>query len=211
MTHVISSSVRSPELVAARRRQIAAESYRIFREKGFKSATVEEVAVALGIDKATLYGYIERKEDLLYLVFQHYIPPTTLRLEEVARSVPVAKDRIAALLEEQICIVKDDPGLVLLTYRELRHLHHDAINSVLDMIRANHAPFQTAIAEAVAAGTIRPVDPTIVTHALLSMAYMLAPQAWDLGRFDANKLKAEITRLFFDGVSLGKTEVRKRR
>lgn len=198
--HQVSTSVRNPELVAHRRQQIAEAAYAVFREKGFKSATVEEIAARLGIDKATLYGYMARKEDLLYLLFQHYVPAMTRRLELVAQSIKDPRERVAALIDEQIRIVKEEPDLVLLTYRELRHLHHEAIGSVLEMIRANHTPFETAIRDGVESGAFRPLEPVIATHALLSMLYMLAPQAWDLERFGVDAVASEAKRLFLQGV-----------
>jgi AcrR family transcriptional regulator len=200
--HQVSTSVRNPDLVAQRRQQIAEASYAVFREKGFKSATVEEIAARLRIDKATLYGYMERKEDLLYLLFQHYVPLMTRRLEQVAQSIEEPAARVSALIDEQLRIVSDEPDLVLLTYRELRYLHHEAIGSVLDMIRANRAPFETAIRDGVAAGVFRALEPAITTHALLSMLYMLAPQAWDLQRFGVDAIADEVKRLFFRGVTL---------
>jgi TetR/AcrR family transcriptional regulator, cholesterol catabolism regulator len=199
--HQVSTSVRNLDLVAQRRREIAEAAYAIFREKGFKSATVEEVAMRLGIDKATLYGYIERKEDLLYLLFQHYVPAMTRRLEKVAQSIQDPAARITALIDEQISIVSEEPDLVLLTYRELRHLHHEAIGSVLEMIRANRAPFETAIRDGVESGAFRHLEPTIAMQALVSMLYMLAPQAWDLERFGVDAVAQEVKRLFLRGVA----------
>jgi AcrR family transcriptional regulator len=199
--HQVLTSVRNLDLVTQRRQQIAEAAYVLFREKGFKSTTVEEVATRLGIDKATLYCYIERKEDLLYLLFQHYVPAMTLRLENVAASVEDPKARVAALIDEQIRIVSEQPDLVLLTYRELRHLHHEAISSVLEMIRANHAPFESAIRDGVATGAFRLLEPAIAMQALVSMLYMLAPQAWDLERFGVDAVAQEVKRLFFQGVA----------
>ena len=211
MEHQIATSVRNPELVAQRRQQIAEAAYVVFREKGFKSATVEEIAAQLGIDKATLYGYMVRKEDLLYLLFQHYIPAMTRRLERVASSIENPKERIEALIDEQARIVFEEPDLVLLTYRELRHLHHQAVGSVLEMIRANHAPFEMAIREGVAAGALRPIEPAIAAHALLSMLYMWAPQAWDLKRFGAETVASEVKRIFFEGSTATKPRRKTRR
>jgi hypothetical protein len=47
----------------------------------------------------------------------------------------------------------------------------------------------------------RALEPAIATHALLSMLYMLAPQAWDLQRFGVDAIADEVKRLFFRGVT----------
>lgn len=199
----VSTSVRSRELVAQRRQQIAEAAYDVFHEKGFKSATVEEIATRLGIDKATLYGYIDRKEDLLYIVFQHFIPQLTARLEAVAEGIEDPRRRLEALIDEQIRIVDEHRGLVLLTYRELRHLGHHAIESVFQLIDANHAPYERALRDGIAAGVFRAADPTVAVHALLSMLYMWAPYHRSLRPFGLEATAAEAKTIFFQGIAPG--------
>jgi len=199
--HEILSSVRSKALVAQRRAEIAGAALGLFRNKGFKSTSVEEVATQLRIDKATLYGYISKKEDLLYLVFQHYVPAYTTRLETAASSFEDPLARLDALIVEQIRIIDESPEFVLLTYRELRHLHHEAVGSVLEMIRANHAPFERAIQDGIDAGLLVPIEPAIATHALLSMLHMWAAQFWDLERFGVESVSQAARRIFFKGVA----------
>ena len=43
---------------------------KIFREKGYKEATLEDIADEVGILKGSLYYYIDKKEDLLYAVVE---------------------------------------------------------------------------------------------------------------------------------------------
>jgi TetR/AcrR family transcriptional regulator, cholesterol catabolism regulator len=54
--------------VKARRRdaEVLAVAAQIFTERGYASATVQDVADALGMLKGSLYYYIDSKEDLLY-------------------------------------------------------------------------------------------------------------------------------------------------
>ena len=41
-------------------------SARLFREKGFRATSMEDIATEMGVTKAALYYYIESKHDLLY-------------------------------------------------------------------------------------------------------------------------------------------------
>lgn len=199
--HEVLSSVRSKALVSQRRAEIASIALGLFRNKGFKSTSVEEVATELKIDKATLYGYISKKEDLLYIVFQHYVPAHTARLEAAASGIADPRARLDALIAEQIRIIDEAPDFVLLTYRELRHLHHEAVGSVLEMIRANHAPFERAIQDGIDAGLLVPTEPAVAIHALLSMLYMWAAQFWDLERFGVEAVSQAARRIFFQGMA----------
>jgi AcrR family transcriptional regulator len=200
--HQVATSVRDAELVARRRPQIAAAAFDLFRDRGFKAVTTEQVANQLRIDKATLYGYIGCKEDLLYLVFVHLIPPLTQRLVAVAGNHPDPARRLDALVDEQIQILDEHRDLVLLTYRELRHLPRPMMKSVLKIIRAHQAPYEEVIKNGIDAGVFRRVDPVITANALLSMLYMWATHQWRLGPFGLKSVSDTVKKIFFGGVYL---------
>jgi AcrR family transcriptional regulator len=41
---------------------------KVFQEKGFAAASLEDIAVEVGMRKGSLYHYINSKEDLLFAV-----------------------------------------------------------------------------------------------------------------------------------------------
>ncbi len=196
----VASSVRDAELIALRRPQIAEAAFAVFRDRGFKAATTEEIAKRLKIDKATMYGYIGCKEDLLYFVFFHLIPPLTQRLVALIPDNPDPKSRLDALIEEQIRILDEHRELVLLTYRELRHLPQPMMESVLKIIRAHQAPYEQALRDGIDAGVFRRIDPTITANALLSMLYMWATYQWLLGPSGLRAVSDTVKQIFFGGI-----------
>ena len=56
---------------AARRAQILETAARIFCEKGFDKASMEDIASATGLTKAGLYHHIGSKEELLYAIMAY--------------------------------------------------------------------------------------------------------------------------------------------
>ncbi|MDT0201691.1 TetR/AcrR family transcriptional regulator [Nocardioides sp. AE5] len=56
---------------------------RVFSEKGFRGASLEDVAAEVGMLKGSLYNYIKNKEDLLFAI----IRPSAEALLESARSL----------------------------------------------------------------------------------------------------------------------------
>src|ERR1700682_251916 len=55
----------APERTSER---ILREGVRLFRERGYSAATTRELASRLGINKASLYYHVARKEDLLHQI-----------------------------------------------------------------------------------------------------------------------------------------------
>lgn len=52
-------------------RIIVEKTYELYRKYGVKSVSVDEIAVALGISKKTLYQHIRSRDELLKLVVEH--------------------------------------------------------------------------------------------------------------------------------------------
>ena len=53
-----------------RRQDVLEAAVRVFHEKGYASATIQDVAAEVGVLKGSLYHYIDSKEDLLAWIFE---------------------------------------------------------------------------------------------------------------------------------------------
>ncbi|WP_077213442.1 TetR/AcrR family transcriptional regulator [Bacillus dakarensis] len=71
---------------------------KIFREKGYKEATLEDIASEVGILKGSLYYYIDKKEDLLFAVVERPLTEMTLNLKNIVKS----KDSPSRKLEKAL-------------------------------------------------------------------------------------------------------------
>ncbi|MBB6446612.1 TetR/AcrR family transcriptional regulator [Bacillus benzoevorans] len=59
---------------------------KVFREKGYKEATLEDIANAVGMLKGSLYYYIDKKEDLLYSVVERPLNEMTENLRKIIQT-----------------------------------------------------------------------------------------------------------------------------
>jgi len=83
------AAAKHEEYAEARRDQILDAALRIFARKGFAECTVDEIAVAAGLAKATLYLYFPSKEVLLQKLVDHYrLVPDLGDLMESIRDLP---------------------------------------------------------------------------------------------------------------------------
>jgi len=65
--------VTGDEKLMHRRGEILTAAEKVFAEKGYAAATVDEVAAAAGVSKGTMYNYFETKRDLFLHVFSEVI------------------------------------------------------------------------------------------------------------------------------------------
>lgn len=66
--------------------KIIEASAKVFREKGYKEATLEDIATEVGMLKGSLYYYIDKKEDLLYAVVERPLNEMTDNLIRIVNS-----------------------------------------------------------------------------------------------------------------------------
>lgn len=100
----------------ARRREILEAAARVFATRGYRQATIDQIAEAAGISKGTVYLSFASKEDLFYELFEQLTrdamqPPTP----SGDIDPPTAKARIAALFHGVMDAVDANEGLIPLT------------------------------------------------------------------------------------------------
>lgn len=74
------------KVVRKRRDEVFETAGRLFLEKGYQAASIQDIADSLGMLKGSLYYYISTKEDVLYEIIQSYHDETRIYFEEIVRS-----------------------------------------------------------------------------------------------------------------------------
>jgi AcrR family transcriptional regulator len=136
---------RNKDTVEVRRASIVEACIEELREHGFHRMKVESVARRAGIDKRTLYDYIQRKEDLLLLVFRHYLPRILHAVREARDEETQPALQLAAMLRTHTRIVSENPHFVLFLYRELPYLVKEDQGAVLAMINDIHLEYSRTL------------------------------------------------------------------
>jgi len=65
----VETSVKDKLLVETRRNQIIQAANKMFVQRGFRQTTIKDICDSSGLGPGTLYNYIYKKEDILYLVY----------------------------------------------------------------------------------------------------------------------------------------------
>src|SRR5262249_18234786 len=76
------------EQYRGRQREIVRAATTVFREKGIAAATIDDIARAAGVDRATLYYYFGSKEDL----FQEVVIDAVRDVMDLAEHIDESSD-----------------------------------------------------------------------------------------------------------------------
>jgi AcrR family transcriptional regulator len=127
--------------VESRRAQIVDACIEELHHNGFPRVKVESVARRAGIDKRTLYDYIGRKEDLLLLIYGHYLPQMLAAVRDARDRWIAPADQLFSMIATHTRIIVENPHFVLFFYRELRYLPADDQRNVLAIINDIHLEY----------------------------------------------------------------------
>jgi len=97
-----------------RRQQIMVAAKRVFTEKGFGKATMEDIAKEAELSPGTLYLYFKNKDELYASLSLRILQYLTIRLEHVnAEPLEDAHQRLTALKEAMFDVYEFDPLILI--------------------------------------------------------------------------------------------------
>src|SRR6188508_3651367 len=83
----------------AREREILVATRRLFDENGVRDAQIEDIARAVGVNRAIIYRHFSGKEELFALTLVSYLDDLETRLTSAARSRRTPMSQLVAVTE----------------------------------------------------------------------------------------------------------------
>jgi AcrR family transcriptional regulator len=153
---------------AEREKAIRAAALRIFRQKGYHAASMQNIADAVGLYKGSLYYYVSSKEELLVRLFEG-------RAEQVLGEIRAASgtgtrtEQLRAMVRAYVLGVLRNLDSVRVYLREEHVLPPAALRQVQSEQRDMRALFEGVIGDGMREGTFVGTDPELAALALLGM------------------------------------------
>jgi AcrR family transcriptional regulator len=152
----------------ARREEIVSAAAQVFREKGYDAGTLDDVADALQLRRASLYYYVRSKANLLYMIFERAVDLAFAEFQHI-REIEDPTKRLEALIRFHVRMATDEPSLFTVVY-DYRHRLEPQYEETVRTREAEYLKvYRETVEAAGAAGVIDVVDPLYVTNALFGM------------------------------------------
>ncbi|TSA87284.1 TetR/AcrR family transcriptional regulator [Deinococcus detaillensis] len=113
-----SESLKVQQKVQARRREIYAAAAELFSTQGYRAASMRELAAALGMSKASLYHYVQSKEELLTLLYTEVIAENTAIMQAVIDLGLSAAETLREVLVQRVLYTITRQRLLRVFYEE---------------------------------------------------------------------------------------------
>lgn len=82
-----------------RREEILAAARKVFSERGFQKATLDEIAVIAEFGKGTIYNYFKNKEELFACIIERGTARFQKHVKEATDSQPNSKEKLGAYID----------------------------------------------------------------------------------------------------------------
>lgn len=160
---------RNPPAAQSRRDQLLDEAARELNAKGISLTSLTDVADRLGFSRASLYYYVEDREDLMLQVYCRSSEILARQLGEAARpgkaAIEVVADFVARILDPQ------QPEIAALS--EIGLLDQGARETVLGIYEAVIARLASILEHGNRSGEIRVCDFDVVARTIISIIHSI--------------------------------------
>jgi AcrR family transcriptional regulator len=162
-------SARVAQKRALKLTEIIVAATRLFNQRGFLATTMEEIAENVGMNPATLYHYVQSKEELAYNVYLRSCERRRSQLEFANDPKLDGLSRIRRFLEG---LLMEDHRPAMLS--EVGALRPEWADHVRRTQRGNIQAVQSMVAAGVRDGSISSDDPALTGIAVLSVVEWMA-------------------------------------
>jgi AcrR family transcriptional regulator len=182
------------------RSEIIQAAAQIFRQKGYHAASMQDIADAVNLQKASLYHHVESKQDILLSIFDQVLDLIIEDLEQVVQSELSPDRKLRQAMQVYVARLTKDTDLaavLLFDYRSLDPSSRARQNARRD---AFEDLWRQIIREGIEKENFRQVDEAVTVYALLGIQNWMMTWFRENGRLSAETLADQFSDLILGGL-----------
>ena len=186
----------------SRKDVIVSKAATLFREKGYKAASMRDLAEAVGVEAASLYNHIKSKSELLHELVFSVANKFVLKMDEIESEPISALAKMEKLLRFHITEMINNYEEVYVSDREWKHLSDPYLSNYQNQRRVYRKRIAAIIEEGIRSKEIKPIDaPTVV---LIFLHAVSGIESWHRStkKITAEELEQNMVTILIDGLKL---------
>ena len=182
------------------RDQILRVAADLFRERGYRASTVDDIAARLGMSKASLYTYFRAKEEMLAAISRATIAAFTRELALVSASSLSPEDKLRRVVREHVRFVIANRSFLTVFFSEEASLPPRLARALAAQKDRYDKGVEAIVVEGIRSGVFRDAPPRLVVFGLLGMLNWLYKWYNPAGRWGAEEVSAAFLDLVEGGL-----------
>ena len=160
----------------------------LFRARGYRAATLDDLASRLGVSKATLYGYFPSKEDLLAAIFHRTMTLVEDGLRDIERRGAPPAEQLRQVIRHQVRTVVAERSFLTVFFGEEPNLPERLASSIVRRKSSYDRAVQDIVERGVRSGAFTVAEPRLLVWALLGMSNWVYRWYNPAGAWDADTI-----------------------
>jgi len=157
-----------------RKQRIIDTAVRIFHEKGYRAATLDDVAKDLGITKAALYHYVASKEELLSIIYIQALESFFETAYQIGEQRLPPPEKLRVLIRHHIKnIIVENLAMFAVFFSEENQLPEKDFQKIRREKRKYTRVVEAIIEAGIAQGYFRETDTKLQAFAIIGMCNWL--------------------------------------
>lgn len=176
MAHRRAPNTPSPHVREKRRRrraEILHAALRAFRENGYHTTTLDDIAERLGVRKTALYHYFPDKESILYECHRESLGEIARMIEDAEGCCERASEKLAYLIREHVRVMTETLEGSPLAF-EVPALSPERRAEIIAARDRYERVLRDLVLEGIREGEFEQVDPKIAVFAILGAINWIA-------------------------------------
>ena len=182
------------------RDQILHTAADLFRERGYRATTLDDIAARLGMSKASLYTYFHAKEEMLAAISRQTIETFTRELSLVLRSDLAPEDKLRRVVRDHVRFVIANRSFLTVFFSEEANLPPRLAHALAAQKDRYDKGVESIVIDGARRGVFRDVPPRLVVFGLLGMLNWLYKWYDPRGRWGAEEISAGFLSLVEGGL-----------
>ena len=182
------------------RDQVLRTAADLFRERGYRATTLDDIVARLGMSKASLYTYFHAKEEMLAAISRQTIAAFTRELSLVLRSDLAPEDKLRRVVRDHVRFVIANRSFLTVFFSEEANLPPRLARALAAQKDRYDKGVESIVVEGVRRGVFRDVPPRLVVFGLLGMLNWLYKWYDPRGRWGAEEISAGFLSLVEGGL-----------
>jgi len=184
-----------------RETELRAAATRLFRQRGYHATSMQDLAEALGMNRGSLYHYIDSKDDLLWSILNRTFDLLEERVVRLLQGDAPPLGRLTDAIHAHLRVAADHADEMSLIQIELRSLNPERRTQLIERRDAYEAAWRGAIAAGVASGAIREVDVRLAGIGILSVCNWFTQWYRPGGELGVDEIADAFVAFFLDGLT----------
>ncbi|HSH68363.1 MAG TPA: TetR/AcrR family transcriptional regulator [Deferrisomatales bacterium] len=155
---------------SVRKQAVIDTAVEVFHRKGYRAATLDDVAAELGVTRAALYHYVSSKENLLSTIYLQALESFFATVYEIGESDLSPPEKLRAFVRHNIKhVIIENLSMFGVFFSEEAQLPEEAAGRIREEKRKYTDVVEKILREGMEGGYFRRDDPRLRTYAILGM------------------------------------------